>query len=262
MRTLPGNLGETEAIKERKSLCMRSLRLFSLFFVTFLLPGWAASINVSTLCDPLPTSPSLQPNSPGSSVCNSFSGNNGASAGASATFSLAPDGFAFSLSTSAISNTLSAGDASATASITAFLETAGPLRAGYVSITCPYLACAVTDGGAAGGSFAFSIGSIAGGSCGPTNCANPPLESIELGETLQFTAAAIASATSGGLATGSGEGDGVANASYTVEFFEANGVTPVALSETPEPGSAAVMGGGLVWLGWLARRRLLGVKTR
>jgi hypothetical protein len=256
MRTLAGDLGETEAIKERASLRMRSLRFILLFFAPFLLPVWAASISVSTLCDPLQTSPSPQPNTPGSSVCNSFNGNNGASAGASATFSLAPDGFTFSLSTSAISNTLSSGDASATASIAALLETAGPSRAGYVSITCPYLQCAVTDGGAAGGSFAFSIGSIAGGNCGPTNCANPPLESIELGEALQFTATAIASATSGGLAAGSGEGDGVAIASYTVEFFEANGVTPVAVSETPEPCSAALMGGGLMWLGWLGRRRL------
>jgi len=257
MRTFTADSGETEAIKETESLRMRSLRFILLFFAPFLLPVWAASISVSTLCDPLPTSPSPQPNTPGSSSCNSFNGNNGASAGAAATFSLAPDGFTFSLSTSAISNTLSSGDASASASIAELLETAGPLRAGYVAITCPYLQCTVTDGGAASGSFAFSIGSISGGNCGATNCTNPPLESIELGETLQFTATALAGATSGGLAVGSGEGDGVANATYTVEFFEANGVTPVAVSETPEPGSLALMGGGLMWLTgaqWWRRR--------
>ena len=179
---------------------MKSLRFSLLFFAPFLLPVWAASINVSTLCDPLPTSPSPQANTPGSASCNSFDGNNGASAGASATFSLTADGFTFSLATSAISNTLFSGDASATASITALLETSGPLRAGYVSITCPYLQCTVTDGGAASGSFAFSIGSVSGGNCGATNCASPALESIELGETLQFTATALAGATSGGLA--------------------------------------------------------------
>lgn len=225
---------------------MRSLRFILLFFTPFLLPSWAASISVSTLCDPLPTN--LQPNAPGSSSCNSFIGNSGASAAASASFSLEPDGFTFSLSTSAISNTLLSGDASASAAISASLDTAGPLRAGYVSITCPLLGCTVTDGGAAGGSFAFSVGSVAGGSCGITNCASVPLQPFELGEAVQFSATAIAAATSGGLAIGSGEGDGTAQDTYSLEFFEANGVTPVGVSETPEPSSLALAAVGLLWL--------------
>jgi uncharacterized protein (TIGR03382 family) len=69
-----------------------------------------------------------------------------------------------------------------------------------------------------------------------------------LGEALQFSADATATADSGGLASTSGEGDGAANATYIVEFFEANGVTPVAVSEIPEPASLALAVVGLLWL--------------
>jgi hypothetical protein len=147
-----------------------------------------------------------------------------------------------------VANTVAVGNSSADASITAFLETLGPLRAGYISVTCPYLQCSVSDGGAASGSFTFSVGSVSGGNCGATSCLSPPLEPIELGQSFEFNATALAGAYSGGLAAGSGEGDGAAQATYTVEFFEANGVTPVAVSETPEPGSLALLAAGSLWL--------------
>jgi len=106
----------------------------------------------------------------------------------------------------------------------------------------------VSDGGAASGSFSYSVESVSGENCGSTNCLMPPLQPIELGEAFEFSASASASAQSGGFAADFGVGDGAANATYSVEFFEANGVTPVGVSETPEPASAALAIVGLLWL--------------
>jgi hypothetical protein len=77
-----------------------------------------------------------------------------------------------------------------------------------------------------------------------------------LGEAFQFSALANAAANSGGFAADFGVGDSAANATYTVEFFEADGVTPVGVSETPEPASLALAIVGLLWL--LSRGRMLG----
>jgi hypothetical protein len=74
------------------------------------------------------------------------------------------------------------------------------------------------------------------------------LQPIELGETYQFTADANSLAYSGGLASGQGEGEGAAKVTYTVEFFEADGITPVGVSEAPEPRTWALVAIGVAWL--------------
>ena len=58
-----------------------------------------------------------------------------------------------------------------------------------------------------------------------------------LGQTFNFSYSSVA----GGSSTPFGSGDGYANLQFQFRFFEADGMTPVAVQAVPEPGSLALL---------------------
>jgi hypothetical protein len=235
------------------SLQTRFLR-FALAFASFLGPIWASTINASTSCV-TPTQSWAPFEQSGTSLCTSMGSDQTgtASAQAAASLSLSTDGFTFSVSTYAGANSTVAAyngaRAAAAASVSDWLTTSGPLRPGIVEMIPVQLVG--SHGGAGESQVNFSFG-LVNGACVDLFCTGPTIlaEPIELGEAFQFNASASATGQSSFF---QGMGDSAANASYTFEFFEADGVTPVAVTETPEPRALILAAIGLSGL-WRWKR--------
>lgn len=239
---------------------------FALVVFSALLPLYGASISVSTYCDPLTT----QTDTGISSTCSGTppDGTVGgvqeysiAQAQASASFMLLSDGFTFSASAHGIS--YSQGylqppdvDANATATITDTIYIAGPVRPGFVELTCTgsIFCFSSYDGGAGGGAAFITLGSL--GTCEGYEeqlyCAVGLERPIELGEPFQLSVKVEAD---GPGCAECDTGDGAAALSgITATFYEANGTTPVSVFEadppvaTPEPGTSLLIAIGLLGL--------------
>jgi hypothetical protein len=157
-----------------------------------------------------------------------------------------------------VSGNEAASYAASSATITLDLDTAGSARPGVVLIDWN----ASTNGccGMGGGSVSYNLGSGIGGNCGAppaTVCSYSVFEPITLGsdfaftETEQFTATTLDEHEGGSL-----------QANLSLQFFEANGETPVDVFETPEPGPLGLAAVGLLFLlGGRLRRRGAGRAT-
>ena len=146
--------------------------------------------------------------------------------------------------------------ASANFSIRSTIDTAGPLRTGYVLFVVNALAGKSAGNGGAN-PFAV-LGQHSSGACAPLfsavvcNGTNSGLQPIELGTAIPFSESVSAWANSG---DGLGQGD--ANLSGSIRFFEADGTTPVGLIDSttvPEPGTLALWAAGLLGVGLWRRR--------
>jgi len=134
-----------------------------------------------------------------------------------------------------------------------FLATAGSVRPGYVILQAFSTARSATDGNA-GGAVRFyfpanrtdtqiSCSAFDAGFCDPSNrflATERPLIPITLGTPLELFA-------EGGLYAswvrvfGFAAAEATENGRYEFRFVEADGVTPVAVSEVPEPSSALLV---------------------
>lgn len=225
------------------------MRTLGLFFclVSAAMP---ATITLSTTC----ASGSATDAGAGNCLLKDTTGS--ANAQASATFIVSANTVTFDAETSATAstggNTASFGFASffasATVAVTANLETTGPARQGYLEVSG---GSQTGSGGDGGGSANYSIGQTLNFSCPVNSSCNAPqtlgLIPIELGTSFGFTATQSANGETDPVDF---LGDGKAITSETFTFFEADGVTPVAVSEVtsvPEPGTLT-----LLWLGLTA----------
>jgi hypothetical protein len=235
-------------------------------------PMWAASISVNTYCNPLTT----QTDTGVSSTCSgtapdgSLHGTNYVSvsqAQASASFTLLSDGFTFSgsahgesFSQNPFLQPLNV-DAHATATITDTIDIAGPVRPGFVELTCGGFCFSSFDGGAGDGSASITLGSL--GTCRGFEeelyCAVGLERPIELGKPFQFSTTIEANGPGCALCD-TGDGFAALNG-MTVTFYEADRVTPVNIFEanppvaTPEPAAPLLMALGLLMVFGLTRRR-------
>lgn len=209
----------------------------------------ASTLNIVTTCNP-PGGPSIVTNTGCSSIVSAP--NHGASASASVAMTTASNPAAYSnlsIQQTVFANGLVAGaatwvpaSASSQVNYASTLLTAGPPRAGYIQL-------------AVSGSYLFSPGNVGGGGIitGPqalngfslnvaclsaNTCPNPPYIAqntfaFELGTAFPLNYAALLFANSANDADGpSGT---TLNLTYQVRFFESDGITPVAVSEVPEP---------------------------
>jgi hypothetical protein len=154
------------------------------------------------------------------------------------------------------------GSAHSTISIDANIQTAGPVRAGYVLVQIPYPIWGYDDPGGFVGVLNWSLGNSISGNCfdssPPCFPFFPALLPFTLGTAVQFTE----SETVGGdpYPDNGDSGTDSTNVSLQLSFFEADGITPVAVSElvtAPEPGSYGLLAVGLFGLGVMTRRGLL-----
>ncbi len=136
------------------------------------------------------------------------------------------------------------GPRSLTVDISYDFTTAGPVRVGMIHV----FGVASADGSFGGGgsaNFTFPGGSCIGGIL---QCGKNAFFAVQLGTVMTVNA----HASSGAQLVNAGGG---ADANVTIELFEADGRTPVALLDAPgaagvpEPQSAAMLLGGLVLIG-------------
>jgi hypothetical protein len=128
----------------------------------------------------------------------------------------------------------------------------GPVRQGFVEISTHSFA---NLGATSAWSFSFNGFTIITGSCNPTVCSN--LTNYWIPVTLgagnfQFAASSQSALSAGYNAiniNSSGDSD------VSLSFFEADGATPVAISEIPEPSCWAIFGLGLGIVGVATRAR-------
>lgn len=232
---------------------------FSLLFVLTALPAFASSVTVS--CDP-----------PGETIGGTVSaqcsgqGDEGRTASASASFALniASDPANFSiLSTVQVTSAAIAGyqvplstSSLATTQINwdDYLLTADPVRAGYLKIQSIQTPTVGTDGAGGFVNFGFStagngittgfIGCDNFGGCVPGNGginAEDPLIPITLGVPLELISQGAASANAERIVDDI-QAVAIMIESYEFRFLEADGVTPVAVSEAPEPATVLLVG--------------------
>ncbi len=218
----------------RSVLHMKVLRCLLMFAV--IVPVWGMSITSTSFCDPVQTTSNVL----GSTSCSGPNGD--PAAGATVSLSLLDNGFTFSLFTYA---NVTTGSANAAASVTASLWTPGPLRPGFAVLSCgsSYLSNCfnVTEFGDGFASVRFSFQSVG---CQDFGCLYAPpavIEPVELGQEFQFNASVASSAATFGV--GEGSADGV-----TVDFFEDDGITPVAVTESPEPCALSLFEFGVLAL--------------
>jgi hypothetical protein len=187
-----------------------------------------------------------------------------AQAQASASFALLPDGFTFSATAAGSSSSQNPAlqppnvDGSASATIMDTIYLPGPVRPGFVELTCGGFSCFQSEDGGAGGGAAFiTLGSLTcEGFENQLFCGG--LRPIELGGSFQFSATVEADGPGCALCD---DGAGAADLyGAKVTFYEADGVTPVTVYDevdppaaTSEPATSLLIAIGLLAL--LTRRR-------
>ena len=228
-----------------------------------LLIVWAASplfaSAVSTTCSPVPTPSANQPSS-WLSACTGSDSLTGAeaSAVAQATFTFSHDGGLNGLHIEQhVSATFGAfpgavvagvgGSATSSISYSGTFLTAGPLRAGYLELVGS-ASVERPDNGQAGLTISMSPFDASlptpALSCGLYGCSlgyysSHPLVPFTLGTSFTLTASGSLFSSASFL---DGSSEGSQSADFGLRLFEADGVTPVALSEVPEPSSLALFG--------------------
>lgn len=140
------------------------------------------------------------------------------------------------------------GNAGGSASLQIGLTTAGTDRAGIAQLHWNY-------GGSPGGSSSVSFGPLSFSGSGYNASCCTPVFDFELGEPFILNLDTSANAFTEPMDYLAGAN---ASATLTLQFFEADGVTPVNLVETPEPGSVALLGVGLAGTFAWRRRKQLG----
>lgn len=145
-----------------------------------------------------------------------------------------------------------------------YLTTAGPVRPGYVIIQAFSPNTLAVDG--SGGQVVFNFPANSAGTevgcsvqdgqeCVPSNAtiaALHPLNAISLGVPVELTAQGSLTSSAYNFPTENTTFGGVYGR-YEFRFVEADGVTPVAVSETPEPSTVLLLGAPL--LAVLARKK-------
>jgi len=234
-------------------LCLLSPTLFLLAISSF-----ASSVTVA--CDP-----------PGQTVvgtdqaqCSLLSPGIG-SASASLGLELATDPAAFSIlpTAQAVSAAINSDGLAALARteihFDEFLITAGSVRPGYLILqaSSPGSFSESPDGAGGGVGFQFPAYAKTGVSCFALDRQCFPVfsgpHSVTLGTPLELVA-------NGGLSANAKSGEGGVNVAetgrYEFRFVEADGFTPVAVSQTPEPASALLVSAAAV-AALIVRKRLL-----
>ena len=153
-----------------------------------------------------------------------------------------------------------------------FLIPAGSVRPGYVILQAFSTGSSATDG-AAGGRVSFyfpanrtdtaiSCTTFDAGLCFPSNrffATERPLIPITLGIPLELVAEGTLDAFWSRLVGGTGA-EAIENGLYEFRFVEADGITPVAVSQTPEPANALLV--STVLLAALVLRKQCHMKRR
>ncbi len=137
-----------------------------------------------------------------------------------------------------------------------YLSTKGPLRPGFVLVSGTVEATQTTsDASNVVDSFAgYELGDNSGtlvqaGCFSSTGCVNSEgLQPVVLGETLGFIESGDA-----GAETFQGSGEANASLDFTLQFLEADGVTPVNVMQTPEPSGLKLVAAALIC--WFLLRR-------
>lgn len=239
------------------------MRLFLLSPALFLLAASSFASSVAVTCDP----PRQTIIATDQAQCFLVSPGIG-SASASIGLELATDPAAFSLlrtaqaGSAATTNNAGVFGAQVTTEIhfDEFLLTAGSIRPGYLILGVSSPGSHSASSGGAFGSVSFQFAPYGAASqisclaidrqCFPLNIFSVP---VILGIPLEL----VANGTLIAVAQSPSETADVAeNGQYQFRFVEANGVTPVAVSETPEPSSALLFGTALL-LPLILRKRML-----
>ncbi len=179
-----------------------------------------------------------------------------ANATASVTYSVAGNDFNSTLSASANATPpgLFVGSTSATAnaSLSVELYTAGPLRTGVLEIVKGGNFAGVTGGNGIGSTqYSLSPTGLAAGCAGAICFNDPLLQPITLGTTFQFNEDMNFTENGSDL---SGPASGFGSTQLTFLFFEADGVTPVQVSEAPEPAAYGLVAIGIAGVLFGSRR--------
>lgn len=231
---------------------MRFLSLFLCVVST----SFSAAITLSTTCT------SSGEINTGVASCNISDGVGSGQAQASA--SLSVSGNILSLDAHTWANALpgiSSGfsqaqfSASSNVAVSVNLFTNGPLRLGYVEISGGSQTTAAGFGSA---NISASVGTALNLGCGVNQSCyslSNTLQPFELGTSFTFSQTQHSTGQSDIIQN---QGDSVANTSETFTFFEADGVTPVAVfdaaSAVPEPAAWTLFALGLAGLGALSFR--------
>lgn len=174
----------------------------------------------------------------------------GASVSSSYTFTPTTFSTTGQASATVYSNISNSPSSQANSSISVGIDTVGAVRPGFVLIT--WNASATKGGGDGGGDVSFRFGSTpidrgCSGEATTVLCIYSFLEPFTLGTPFDFTETLGVQAQSYETSDQS-----AASASLSLQFFEADGTTPVDIEEvaipTPEPGSFALLIGGFLSL--------------
>jgi hypothetical protein len=171
-----------------------------------------------------------------------------ANASASVAYAVAGNRFDSTVSASAdtVPPGLFLGSASATAdaSLSVELYTTGPVRQGVLEVLTGGNFAGVTGGDGTGSTeYSLSPTGIAAGCTGALCFNDPLLQPILLGTTFQFNED-MQFAEAGNYISGAASGFGTSELTFL--FFEAGGVTPVLVSEAPEPCSCPLLAIGVL----------------
>jgi PEP-CTERM motif-containing protein len=220
----------------------------------------AASINTSVSCG---LSGQGQPATSisSSAICTIGSlglGPGGGYANATASVTYSVVGNDFNSTVSAAANAVPPGlfqgstSATADASLSVGLYTAGPVRAGFLEVLTGGNFAGVTGGDGIGTTqWALSPFGVAAGCTGAFCFSDPLLQPFLLGTAFQFNENMDFTELGNEL---SGPASGFGTTQLTFLFFEADGVTPVQVSEAPEPAAYGLLGIGMLGVVFAGRR--------